>query len=55
MKMSRIVGEEVVNVLNNVPPLPKAGEQRSYYSRQCLDDIAGNDYNSKRRKLPRNK
>ena len=54
LKMSLIVDENPRVVVNNVPSLPKAGEQRRY-CRQCLNDISGDEYNSKKRKLPRNK
>ena len=54
LKISLIVDEDPRVVVNTVPSLPKAGEQRMY-CRRCLNDISGDEYNSKRRKLPRNK
>ena len=54
-KVSIILDEaiEVQNVVNDLP-FPKTGELRKN-CKKCLHDIAGDDYKSKKAKLPKNK
>ena len=54
-KISIILDEtiEVQNVVNDLP-FPKTGGQRNN-CKKCLHDIAGDDYKSKKTKLPKNK